>query len=112
MTAVIPQSFEDANCADLIVMTCGPRLVPSFLSELLNLMLGDRDKIQGTTGAIQAHFNIERAKKLVIPLPPLPLQQHFAALVARVEHLRAAQREGLRQAEHLFASLLRRAFSG
>jgi type I restriction enzyme S subunit len=33
-------------------------------------------------------------------------------LVERVERLRAVQREALRQAEHLFASLLHRAFSG
>jgi type I restriction enzyme S subunit len=49
--------------------------------------------------------------ELQIPLPPFPLQQKFAALVERVEHLRAVQREALRQAEHLFASLLDRAFS-
>ena len=42
----------------------------------------------------------------------LPVQQKFAALVERVERLRAVQREALRQAEHLFASLLHRAFSG
>jgi type I restriction enzyme S subunit len=42
----------------------------------------------------------------------LPLQQKFAALVERVERLRSVQREALRQAEHLFASLLHRAFSG
>jgi type I restriction enzyme S subunit len=50
--------------------------------------------------------------ELQIPLPPLPLQQKFAALVEQVERLRAVQREALRQAEHLFAFLLRGAFSG
>jgi type I restriction enzyme S subunit len=50
--------------------------------------------------------------ELRIPLPPFPLQQKFAALVERVECLRAIQREALRQAEHLFGSLLHRAFSG
>jgi len=49
--------------------------------------------------------------ELQIPLPPFPLQQKFAALVERVERLRAVQREALRQAEHLFASLLGGAFS-
>jgi type I restriction enzyme S subunit len=111
VTAVIPPTIEDANCADLIVMTCGPSLVPSFLSELLNLLLGDRDQIQGTTGAIQAHFNIERAKQVRVPVPSLVLQQRFVAMVERVERLRAVKREALRQAEHLFASLLQRAFS-
>jgi type I restriction enzyme, S subunit len=111
VTAVIPPQLDDANCADLIVMTCGPKLVPVFLSESLNMILGDRDQIQGTTGAIQTHFNIERAKEVRIPLPPLPLQQNFAALVHRTDRLRAAQREALRQAGHLFAALLHHAFS-
>jgi hypothetical protein len=38
-------------------------------------------------------------------------QQKFAALVARVERLRAVQRESLRQSEHLFQSLLHHAFT-
>jgi hypothetical protein len=36
----------------------------------------------------------------------------FATMVERVERLRAVQREALRQAEHLFASLLNRVFCG
>jgi type I restriction enzyme S subunit len=36
----------------------------------------------------------------------------FEQVVERVETLRAVQREALRQADHLFASLLHRAFSG
>jgi type I restriction enzyme S subunit len=63
-------------------------------------------------GAIMDGLNMEIIKGLRIPLPPLRLQQKFAALVERVECLRAVQREALRQAEHLFASLLHRAFSG
>jgi hypothetical protein len=47
-----------------------------------------------------------------VPVPPLPLQHKFAAVVERVERLRAVQREALRQAEHLFTSLLDRALSG
>jgi type I restriction enzyme S subunit len=63
-------------------------------------------------GAIMNGLNMEIIKGLRIPLPPLRLQQKFAALVERVEHLRAVQREALRQAEHLFASLLHHTFSG
>ncbi len=50
--------------------------------------------------------------ELQIPLPPLRLQQKFATLVKGAERLRAVQREALRQAEHLFASLLHHAFRG
>jgi type I restriction enzyme S subunit len=62
-------------------------------------------------GAIMDGLNMEIIKELEFPLPPLHLQKRFASLVARYERLRATQRESLRQAEHLFQTLLHRAFS-
>jgi type I restriction enzyme S subunit len=47
-----------------------------------------------------------------VPVPPLSLQEKFASMCRQVDHLRAVQREALLQAEHLFSSLLDRAFSG
>ena len=44
-------------------------------------------------------------------VPSPARQQQFASLVERHEHLRTTQREALRQAEHLFQTLLHRAFS-
>ena len=52
------------------------------------------------------------AAALRLPAPPLAQQHDFAALVAQHERLRANQREALRQAEHLFKSLLHHAFNG
>jgi type I restriction enzyme S subunit len=46
-----------------------------------------------------------------VPSEGTSLQQKFAALVQQLERLRAVQRETLRQAEHLFQTLLHRAFS-
>jgi type I restriction enzyme S subunit len=60
----------------------------------------------------RANINLDTLRPLRIPVPPLPLQQKFSALVGRAEGLRAVQHEALRQAEHLFTSLLHRAFSG
>jgi type I restriction enzyme, S subunit len=51
-----------------------------------------------------------RLAKVRLLLPPLPLQQKFAAIVGRFGRLRAQQREAERQAEHLFQTLLHRAF--
>ena len=71
-----------------------------------------RQQAIATKGAIMDGLNMEIIKGLRIPLPPLSLQHKFADLVKRVECLRAVQREALRQAEHLFASLLHGAFRG
>ncbi|HEY9651605.1 MAG TPA: restriction endonuclease subunit S, partial [Coleofasciculaceae cyanobacterium] len=57
-------------------------------------------------------INTTVLKSLRIPLPPLPLQEKFAQIVQKFERLRTQQREAERQAEHLFQSLLHRAFRG
>ena len=51
-------------------------------------------------------------EEIPVPIPPLPLQQKFADIVRRFERLCAQQREAERQAEHLFQTLLHRAFNG
>ena len=61
-----------------------------------------------TRTVAQPTLNILQIEETLIPLA---LQQQFASLVARHERLRAVQRESLRQAEHLFQSLLHRAFT-
>lgn len=58
-----------------------------------------------------ASINMTQLRATPVPIAPLTLQQQFASLVSRHERLRAVQRESLRQAEHLFQSLLHRAFT-
>jgi type I restriction enzyme S subunit len=58
----------------------------------------------------RANINLDTLRPLRVPVPPLSLQQTFSNLVNRVEQLRSAHRESLRQAEHLFQTLLQRAF--
>jgi type I restriction enzyme S subunit len=60
----------------------------------------------------RANINLDTLRPLRIPLPPLPLQQEFTALVDRTERLRSVQRESSRQAEHLFQTLLHHSFTG
>jgi type I restriction enzyme S subunit len=62
-------------------------------------------------GAIMEGLNMEIIKGLHLSLPPYSLQQKFVNLVARHEQLRATHVEALRQAEHLFQTLLHQAFA-
>jgi type I restriction enzyme, S subunit len=74
-----------------------------------------RKKIQSlATGTAGSMPNISKEKFLgiVLPLPPFPLQEKFAQIVQKFERLRTQQREAERQAEHLFQTLLHRAFRG
>jgi type I restriction enzyme R subunit len=56
------------------------------------------------------HFTRPKPTFARSPRTPRSLRQHFTAIVHRVERLRAQQRESERQAEHLFQTLLHRAF--
>lgn len=79
---------------------------------LYGLFLTAKPLIQRhTTLAMKRMITKGKLEELVLIKPPLPLQQQFAALVAQHERVRAVQREALRQAEHLFQSLLHRAFT-
>ena len=83
-----------------------------FLSYLLKT--SSYQKILKTTSgssAQQAIYIANLREKPVIT-PPLPLQEKFAQIVQRFERLRIQQREADRQAEHLFQTILHRAFRG
>ncbi len=60
----------------------------------------------------QPFLNMTTIKEFQIALPPLPLQEKFAQIVQKFERLRTQQREAERQAEHLFQTILHRAFRG
>jgi len=90
-----------------------PRLVlPRVLVTMMQLPIVKTQADRWARGAAQPTINLKELKEFLIPVPPLSLQKRFAALVERVECLRAVQREALRQAEHLFAALLHHAFRG
>jgi type I restriction enzyme S subunit len=57
-------------------------------------------------------INQDNLNQIEVILPPLPLQEKFATIVQKFERVRRQQREATRQAEHLFQTLLHRAFQG
>jgi type I restriction enzyme, S subunit len=97
----------------LVRLRLKAEVLPEFFSALLNTGYFKnlfRDRCKKAVG--QSNISPTLLKEFPTYIPPLPLQQKFAALAERVERVRAVQREALRQAEHLFASLLYRAFDG
>jgi len=63
-------------------------------------------------GQTRVRISMGRLRGLVVPLPPLPLQQSFAAAVESIEKQKARHREQLAGLDALFASLQHRAFRG
>lgn len=60
----------------------------------------------------RANINLDTLRPLPVIYPPFEQQVQFASIVRQVDRLRAQQHEAARQAEHLFATLLHRAFRG
>ena len=112
-TACWNLDMEAVLASYLVRLRLKPEVIPEFFSALLNTGYFKnlfRNRCKKAVG--QSNISPTLLKEFPAYIPPLPLQQKFAALVERVERLRAVQREALRQAEHLFATLLHRAFSG
>lgn len=82
----------------------------AYLYYLLELKYDHFQSIgQGST-----FINISREvlSNLAIPIPEGTLQQKFSTLFEKVESLRAKQRQSEQELEHLFHSLMQRAFRG
>jgi len=110
-TAVIPPELDGAYVGyDLILRPDHKKLSSQYFVSLLNTTHVRGYLYQIRERAAQQGLNAEQISELVIPVPPLPEQEQFAAVVRRVESLRARAGESARQGEGLFQSLLSQAF--
>jgi type I restriction enzyme S subunit len=88
------------------------RLNSVYAAQLLHTpFINEQIQKQAKDASNQSSINQEDVEGFAVLLPPLAAQRHFAALVLKHERLRANQREALRQADHLFQSLLHLCFS-
>jgi type I restriction enzyme S subunit len=111
--APVPPRIDGAFVSQHVaILRLKPGILPVFLSMFMSLESGGQRQIARLQyGQTKPGLSLGQIHEFKIPVPPLPLQKQFAVLVARHERLRAVQREALRQAEHLFQSLLHRAFT-
>ena len=97
---------------NICLIRCNNNLFPNYLC---NYFLTDycQGFFKGTgRGGAQYALNAKILADLKVPYPSLSEQQKFAALVEKVESLRARQRQSEQELEHLFHSLMQRAFRG
>ena len=64
------------------------------------------------TSVTIAHLTGEKLRSMKIPIPPLPLQTRFAALLANIERQKEIVRQQQVESEALFGRLLQEAFEG
>jgi type I restriction enzyme S subunit len=97
----------------LVKLKLKKKVVADYFAALLNTRYYKRlfqERCKKAVG--QSNISPTLLKEFPMLVPPLPLQQEFAHIVRKLERLRAQQREAQRQAEHLFQTLLHRAFRG
>ncbi|OGA36344.1 MAG: hypothetical protein A3F75_13515 [Betaproteobacteria bacterium RIFCSPLOWO2_12_FULL_64_23] len=109
-SAAIPDGFPPAYVNQHLAIIRQTELNPVFLATLLSC-----DAAQAKWGtidrsAVKSGLNFDDIRGFHVIAPPMSSQQHFAELVARHERLKAGQLEALRQADHMFQTLLYRAF--
>lgn len=84
ISAVVPPSIEEANCADLVITRPGPELNARWLSYYMNSAATGYISAS-LVGAVQQHFNVSAAKSLVLHLPSLPEQRAIAEVLGALD---------------------------
>jgi len=105
--------FDAVLASYLVKLKLKKSVLPDYYATLLNTGYYKRlfqERCKKAVG--QSNISPTLLKEFPILIPSLPLQQQFARIVNKFERLRAQQREAQRQAEHLFQTLLHRAFRG
>lgn len=111
---ILPPSISVAiNKADCIQIRPNLKEVNStYICWLLNMPQTLYLATAMILGQTRERISMGRLAELIVPVPPLSLQTKFARIVQKYEQLRNQQREADRQAEHLFQTVLHRAFRG
>lgn len=87
------------------------QVYPSYLCYAVNSDIVVRQLNRMARGSIMDGLNTTILKECVIPLPPLLEQERIVKVLDQASGLCAQQREAMRQAEHLFNTLLHKAFA-
>lgn len=85
----------------------------SDIKYLYQILLMNYEKFQ-KTGRGSTFINIAKSDlaELIVPFPPLPLQQEFSRIVEQVETIRETQRQSAGEINLLFEGLMQKAFTG
>ena len=76
--AVVPEALDGANCSDLVIVRPYKNIInPFFLSAYINVMANNQI-YSNLVGAVQQHFNVTSAKKLVLTIPSINEQNKIA----------------------------------
>ncbi|MGL5270971.1 MAG: restriction endonuclease subunit S [Selenomonadaceae bacterium] len=108
---VVTKEYEGCNAIDVIIATPDFKKVNSvFLCAYTNYAHGKNQIMRGKYGAAQQHFNVGAYKNLIVGVPPIALQNEFAAFVDKVEAQKAVMQASLAKLEINYKALMQQYF--
>ena len=108
---VATEKYEGYNAVDIIIAHPDNSKVNSvFLAAYTNMPHGMIQIREKTGGAAQQHFNVGGYKAMRLIMPPMELQEQFAAFVEQTDKSKLAVQQGLQELEILKKSLMQQYF--
>lgn len=95
---------EFSLLSSVALLKPGPQLVNQYLKAVLNNPSEYKCIRSNMGGAAITRLTIKKIEGIEIPLPPLSLQQEFAAKIEAIEAMKAKVRQSLKESETLFNS--------
>ncbi|MGI9194586.1 MAG: restriction endonuclease subunit S [Actinomycetota bacterium] len=112
---VLPDSIQEANCADLVVVQGLWGILPKFAAYYMNSE-AKAEVRAGQVGVALTHFNTKSVARLQVPVPPMREQTRIVAAVERhlsiIDELEREVTRGLRRGANLRQAVLGTAFTG
>ncbi len=115
VTCVIPESIEEGNCSDLVIIQKPMGMVPLYGSYYMNSLALEYVKSK-TVGVALRHFNTMSVAENVLPLPPVSEQirivEEVQVRLDAVERVISGIGKTFKRSEQFRESVLRKAFTG
>lgn len=111
--AVFPNNFPDGiiHSDVLRIRLDRSRVLPIFMMYQLHFGRAIQYQIESvSSGAIMAGINVGKLKNIIVFVPPIHLQEQFAAFVEQTDKLKLAVTEALAELETLKKSLMQQYF--
>ena len=101
---ILPQGYFFSLGQRTMLLRVNEKIINRFLlSVILSEWIKKQIKSVNVSSTVP-HVNIKDFKKFIVPLPPLSLQQEFAAKIEAIEAMKAKVRQSLIESETLFNS--------
>ena len=111
-SCVIPDSYDGANCIDLIISRPKPMMDSDFLALWINSSFGRNQVLENQGGLAQQHFNVGHMKQLQVVLPKIEEQQIITHILNSHQELIEQERALKNKLQSLKRGLMQDLLSG